>query len=441
MTPLRILFISSMPPDYSAGLARDFMKAMKLHGHEVDFLTRYSFPGQVEGEYNVYPESLSIKIRRWKDRHPFIKKNLRFLKFLLKKDEVIKNKDKGINITCPREDLPTVPIPDVLNKINRLYDLVVTVFWQNMITTCTLKAIYDKLQCPIIIRSVDMETFTGGCFYFMNCRNFTHECGCCPALNSNDANDLTHLNFLKKKEMYSQMNYAIGFNTWMQQFSRKSGLFDPSRIITTSCAIDESIFKPMPKNDCRKILGIPSDKTFILFARRTDITFKPKGFKHLIKSVNLFIDGLTKEERKKCLLVLAGQANEDCRPWLHIDTMFLGQISRDSLIKAYNASNIFLSPSIDDAGPSMVNQSIMCGTPVICFNIGTAIDVISNGISGYKVPVKDDNAFANSIETIYKLTRTQYDQLRKTTREMALKHNSLESFANMIESTYNKLSN
>lgn len=440
MNPLKILFISSMPPDHSAGLARDFMKAMKLHGHEVDFLTRYSFPGQTEGEYSVYPENLSIKIRRWKDKHPFIKKNLRFLKFLLKKDEVIKNKDKGINITCLREDLPTVPIKDVLEKINKQYDLVVTVFWQHMITTCTLKAIYDKLHCPIIIRSVDMETFTGGCFYFMDCRNFTHECGCCPALNGRNPNDQTHLNFLKKKEMYSQMNYAIGFNTWMQQFSRRSGLFDASRIITTSCAIDESIFKPIDKGDCRKALDIPSDKTFVMFARRTDIIFKPKGFAHLIKAVNLFVDGLTEEERKKCLLILAGQSLEDCRPWLHVDTMYLGQLTRDFLIKAYNASNVFLSPSIDDAGPSMVNQSIMCGTPVVCFNIGTAIDVISNGLSGYKVAIKDDDAFASAIDTVYKLPTNQYEQLSKTTRGMALKHNSLESFANMIESTYSKLS-
>ena len=118
-----------------------------------------------------------------------------------------------------------------------------------------------------------------------------------------------------------------------------------------------------------------------------------------------------------------------------IDTLYIGPLSRQNLIKAYNASNIFLSPSIDDAGPSMVNQSIMCGTPVICFEIGTALDVIDNGISGYKVKVKDYEAFADAIYTIYNMPAEKYDKLQLSTREMALKHNSLESFARMIEST------
>ena len=92
-----------------------------------------------------------------------------------------------------------------------------------------------------------MFTFTGGCFYFMECRNFLKGCGCCPALASNDPNDQTAKNFRTKKQMYASMNYAIGLNTWMQRFALPTGLFDKRRVISTSAAVDENLFKRMPK--------------------------------------------------------------------------------------------------------------------------------------------------------------------------------------------------
>ena len=151
--------------------------------------------------------------------------------------------------------------------------------------------------------------------------------------------------------------------------------------------------------------------------------------------MNSFAAKLNDNQKQKCLIVLAGKAENKNESQFSIDTLYIGPLSRQNLIKAYNASNIFLSPSIDDAGPSMVNQSIMCGTPAICFEIGTALDIIDNGISGYKVKVKDYEAFADAIYTIYNMPAEKYDKLQLSTREMALKHNSLESFARMIEST------
>ena len=74
MKSLNILFISSFPPDHSAGLARDFMRALTQHGHKVDFLTRYDFPGQKENEYNIYSERISDKIRRFCRSHPVMQK-------------------------------------------------------------------------------------------------------------------------------------------------------------------------------------------------------------------------------------------------------------------------------------------------------------------------------------------------------------------------------
>lgn len=87
-----------------------------------------------------------------------------------------------------------------------------------------------------------------------------------------------------------------------------------------------------------------------------------------------------------------------------------------------------MSPSIGDAGPSTVNQSICCGTPVVAFEIGTAIDVIENGISGYRAAFKDVDDYAHGIESIITLNEQVYIKLRETTREMGLKKNSKKAF-------------
>lgn len=438
MKPLHILFISSLPPQRSAGLALEYMKALEHAGHQVDFLTKYNYIGRRKNDIYVY-HGLKGWIREL-GKKVGLQKFIKLLYLLPKGQKSYRNLEIGISITNMYEDKPFVNPKDILKVITKQYDVVITLFWEYMLSTVSLKAIYDKLHCPIIISSVDMATYTGGCFYFLNCRNFAKGCGCCPALNSTDPNDQTHKNFLLKKQMYASMNYAIGLNTWMQQYARETGLFETQRIITTSMALDENHFVPMDQGKCRDYLNIPKKKRFVLFARAVaKHAIISKGFDLLAKSVNEFISR-NSVDKEQVLLLLAGRfLSEEELLAFSVDIKHLGYVDTETLIKVYNASDAFLSPSIDDAGPSMVNQSIMCGTPVVCYDIGTAWDVIYNGKSGFKVPVKDYMKFADAIETIYKMGPSDYHILCSNAREIALKNNSLKSFAEMVESTYNKL--
>lgn len=446
LKPLNILLISSRPPQHSAGLAKDYIHALELFGHHVDFLTKYNYSGKGSNEYYVLREKLWMKVARWGGKH---KKLYNFFHrfhlgtyFMKSEGYKARNKSKELFITNLYENIPPVAPSLIVERIHKQYDLVITLFWQDFLTTVSLKAIYDKLGCPIIICSVDMFPYTGGCFFFGDCQNFMHECGQCPALNSNDKNDQTHQNFLIKKEMYANMNYAICLNSWMQQFAKCTGLFKPERIITSSLYIDESVFRPMDSSECKEWFGIDSN-SFVLFARSpSKSAIIAKGFGYLIRSVNHFADTLDEEQRDKIVLILAGrELSDEEKGDFHIKVKNLGTLNRDDLIKAYNASHIFLSPSIDDAGPSMVNQSIMCGTPVVCFNIGTAWDVIKNGKSGYKVPLKDEEAFGKAISQIFNMTDEYYCLLSSNTRKIAIEYNSLKAFSKIVEDTYLFLKN
>ena len=58
----KILFISSFPPERSAGLAIDYINALEEVGHEVDFLTLKGFTGQKENQYSIYKQTTSSKL-------------------------------------------------------------------------------------------------------------------------------------------------------------------------------------------------------------------------------------------------------------------------------------------------------------------------------------------------------------------------------------------
>ena len=86
----------------------------------------------------------------------------------------------------------------------------------------------------------------------------------------------------------------------------------------------------------------------------------------------------------------------------------------------------------------MVNQAIMCGTPVVSFDSGVAQDVIIDGISGFKVPVKDSVSFGDRIYSIYCMNDDVYHAFRESTLDVALQWNSGDKFVDLVEDVFNR---
>lgn len=117
----------------------------------------------------------------------------------------------------------------------------------------------------------------------------------------------------------------------------------------------------------------------------------------------------------------------------------MGRVGRSQLIRLYQVSDWFLSPSVDDAGPSMVNQSQMCGTPAVCFNNGTAVDVVVNGRSGFKTDDVTECGYAVILQTAINLTASdpnEYEGIRAFTRAIAMETCSKRCFSQDIMRYY-----
>ena len=327
-----------------------------------------------------------------------------------------------------------------MDKIKNKYDLIITFFWQNFITAKTLEVIYKETKIPILIHPVDMFPMTGGCIYPDKCKRFYNACGCCPALNSTDKYDQTYKNFTYKKNVYSNINCAFYTNSYMLNMMKQSSMFQNVRLGFKSIILNENVFCQQDIDSCRNYFNIPSNKKFILLARSTRYfgAHDRKGMHYLIDSINVFCKNKSSRQLEDMLLILVGTNTDDIESEIAMEVMNMGIVNTEDLIKLYSVSKLFLSPSVDDAGPSMVNQALMCSTPCVTFEIGTAIDVIDHEVNGYKAKLRDSIDFSHGIEYFFSLNDSDYHEKRNNARRIAMKFNSMKRYEEIVSEAYLK---
>ena len=430
---LNILIISSgHPNENSPKMAIDMLESLRLGGHHVNLLLKYKTKVDSENIISVF--SSTDRIRHVFER--YVRGKLSKLKNRLIK--VNKKKESALNYYFfnKNEDRPPVPSSLILRKIEYKYDLILIFFWQGMLSSKSLLDIYNKLHVPIFLLAADMFPMTGGCSYFWDCRNFESSCGRCPAFSSVDKNDFTNKIYLYKKNVYNSVNCIFLGNSWMTNFAKKSNLFKNIDIIYP--VINENIFSPKNKRELKANLNL-SNKT-VLFLGSVDIYEERKGFRYLVKALDIFSSIISQDKLNEIVLIVAGKANLNLQSYFRMQVIEVGYLSYEKLAEYYALSDIFLSPSIQDAGPMMVNQSLMCGTPVVAFNMGTASDLV-NMETGYLAEYKDENDFCAGILKLVELSNEQKEQLSFHCREIALMTSSYDSFRKRILDIYELLKN
>ena len=79
----------------------------------------------------------------------------------------------------------------------------------------------------------------------------------------------------------------------------------------------------------------------------------------------------------------------------------------------YNASNVFIVPSLAENLSNAIMESLSCGTPVVAFDIGGNSDMIDHKINGYLANNIDD--LANGIQWV--LDEQNYNTLSNNARK------------------------
>ena len=191
--------------------------------------------------------------------------------------------------------------------------------------------------------------------------------------------------------------------------------------------IDEQLFCPKDKASLRERFGIPASREFVLLAGAQNFQDDRKGGRYLLAALNAFYEGLSEAERERILLLCVGNMAPEMAQAIRLDYRAMGYVALDVLADLYALSDVFLSPSVEDGGPLMVNQALSCGTPVVSFQVGTALDVVDGKGTGYCARLRDAEDFAEGIRRHFRMTAGQRAAQSERCRDMALATTSYEA--------------
>jgi glycosyltransferase involved in cell wall biosynthesis len=122
------------------------------------------------------------------------------------------------------------------------------------------------------------------------------------------------------------------------------------------------------------------------------------------------------------MLLIAGRQIEGMADLLPFPYRYLGFVDNNyGIASAFQAADIFLCPSIEDSGPSMINQSLMCGTPVVSFEMGVSLDLVIRGSTGYMARLADCYDLAQGVMNVLSLDEFAAERYSANCRELALK--------------------
>lgn len=397
---MKVLILTASNPYHSAGVvALDLYRGLSTSKNiEVKVLVK---------QWAKYPDKNVIALdtyfgQLWKR---IVRKGKKTLKII-----GIKNDSKDFNVDYAVQDYDQTvtwyKTKKLLKKISFKPDAIIVLFMQHFLSFKNLHQLNVLTEAPIYLYMMDMAPMTGGCHYAWGCKGYLKNCGKCPALFSNTDNDQSRKNWEFKKQYIDQTDLTVIAATEYQfRQLQNSSLFGNKLKKKILLSVDQEIFKPTDKTEARNYFKLPLNEKILFFGAVT-ASEKRKGFKELVEALKLL---KTIDPKFSLHLAIAGNASNLLTCELPYNYTFLGYLDYITLSKAFNAADAFLSPSIEDSGPMMINQSLACGTPAIAFDIGVAQDLVIYGKTGYLVKRGDTKDMATGIIKILNLSTSEYE--------------------------------
>ncbi len=165
--------------------------------------------------------------------------------------------------------------------------------------------------------------------------------------------------------------------------------------------VNLSLFSPINKNYARRELGL-TEENIILYVGRIEPL---KGIDILLRAVPLLEcandlrvivvggnpSGDTEMERLKTISEELGIRNS---------VTFTGPLPQAQLPAYYSAADIFALPSHTESFGLAALEAMACGTPVVVSRVGGLKTFVENGRTGYLVPWRCPESFAQRLDTL-----------------------------------------
>lgn len=174
----------------------------------------------------------------------------------------------------------------------------------------------------------------------------------------------------------------------------------PHCISSVPCGVDSTRFRPMDRRRARARLGLDPEEPVVLYVGRIE---KLKGIDVLLRAASqveshfrlLIVGGDAKDAgRKQDLMELASQLGIADR------VTFMDAVAHSELPLYYNAATVCAVPSYYESFGLVAVEAMACGVPVVASRVGGLKETIQDGRTGYLVPWRCPEPFAERLELL-----------------------------------------
>jgi D-inositol-3-phosphate glycosyltransferase len=173
---------------------------------------------------------------------------------------------------------------------------------------------------------------------------------------------------------------------------------DEKKLVIIPPGVDTTRFYPIPEDEARAVIGVPSGNCMILFVGRIEPL---KGIETLLRAIALLLQTEEIEECNYYLAIIGGETDgngDDMNSemsrlqklsrelGIHDTVIFLGKRSQETLPYYYSAAQVVVVPSLYESFGMVALEAMACGVPVIASQVGGLPYLVQDGKTGYVIP-------------------------------------------------------
>tara|TARA_S200000501_G_scaffold365461_1_gene398941 strand:+ start:4869 stop:6251 length:1383 start_codon:yes stop_codon:yes gene_type:complete len=209
--------------------------------------------------------------------------------------------------------------------------------------------------------------------------------------------DINRWTWERKKRSWTKPINIVATSSWLFECVKKSSLMKNWPIHLIPYPINTKNWKPINKIHAKNILGIDPKKKVLLFGAIGGTKDTRKGSHILEEALIILRDSYYENIKNGIKILVFGEASNK-KNVNNLPVDFLGSLSDDlSLRVVYSAADVMVVPSIQEAFGQTASEAHACATPVVAFNIGGLIDIVSHQQTGYLADPYDPRSLAYGI--------------------------------------------